>query len=101
MKLFYDKHIFFCTNLREDKNKVSWEAFNSSELRMYMKKKVKEVGIKGVRINSAGCLNRCKLGLILVAYPKGVWCKVKNKKDIDLLIEQFLLKDKIVNKLLV
>ena len=51
MKLFYDKHIFFCTNLREDKNKVSCGAFNSSELRMYMKKKVKELGIKGVRIN--------------------------------------------------
>ncbi|MAZ79986.1 MAG: 2Fe-2S ferredoxin [Gammaproteobacteria bacterium] len=101
MKLYYEKHIFFCTNLREDKNKVSCGAFNSAELRIYMKKKVKESGIKGVRINASGCLNRCKLGPILVAYPKGVWFKVKNKKDIDLLIEQFLYKDKIVNKLLV
>ena len=101
MKLYYEKHIFFCTNLRENKNKVSCGALNSLELRMYMKKKVKEAGIKGVRINASGCLNRCKLGPIMVVYPKGVWFKVKNKKDIDLLIEQFLLKDKIVNKLLV
>ena len=77
MKLYYEKHIFFCTNLREDKNKVSCGSFNSAELRMYMKKKVKEAGIKGV------------------------WFKIKNKRDIGLLIEQFLIKDKIVNKLLV
>ena len=68
---------------------------------MYMKKKVKEAGIKGVRINASGFLNRYKLEPILVAYPKGVLFKIKNKEDIDLLIEQFLLKDKIVNKLLV
>ena len=66
-----------------------------------MKKKVKEAEIKGVRINASGCLNRCKLGRIMVVYPQGAWFKVKNKKDIDLLIEQFLVKDKIVNKLLV
>lgn len=101
MKLFYDKHIFFCTNKREDKNKISCGAFNSAELRVYMKKKVKELGIKGVRINSSGCLNRCNLGPILVAYPQGNWFKIRNKKDIDLLIEQFLLKDKAVKKLLV
>ncbi|MDA9654833.1 hypothetical protein N9T15_00075 [Pelagibacteraceae bacterium] len=77
MKLYYEKHIFFCTNLREDKNKVSCGVYDSTELRMYMKKKVKEAGIKGV------------------------WFYIKNKRDIDLLIEQFLLKDKIVNKLLV
>tara|TARA_E500000331_G_C16860582_1_gene541788 strand:+ start:66 stop:371 length:306 start_codon:yes stop_codon:yes gene_type:complete len=101
MKLFYDKHIFFCTNLRKDKNKISCGAFNSAELRNYMKNKVKESGIKGVRINASGCLNRCKLGPVLVAYPKGAWFKIRNKKDIDLFIEQFLLKDKTVKKLLV
>ena len=76
MKLYYEKHIFFCTNLREDKNKICG-AFNSAELIMYMRKKVEETGIKGV------------------------WFKIKNKKNIDLLVEQFLYKDKIVNKLLV
>ena len=101
MKLFYDKHIFFCTNLRKDKNKISCGAFNSRELRIYMKKKVKELRIKGVRINASGCLNRCKLGPVLVAYPRGAWFKIRNKKDIDLFIEEFLLKDKIEKKLLV
>ena len=101
MKLYYEKHIFFCTNLRENKKKLSCGAFNSAELRMYMKKKVKELGIKGVRINASGCLNRCKLGPILVAYPKGVWFKIRNKKDVDLFVEQFLFKDKIDKKLLV
>ena len=101
MKLFYDKHIFFCTNLRKDNNKISCGLNNSAELRNYMKQKVKEAGIKGVRINASGCLNRCKLGPIMVSYPQGVWFKVKEKKDIDLLIEQFVIKNKLVNDLLV
>lgn len=101
MKLFYEKHIFFCTNLIEDKNKASCGSLNIAELRVYMKKKVKEKGIKGIRINSSGYLNRCNLDPVLVSYLQGVWFKVKNKKDIDLLIKQFLFKDKIVNKLLV
>ena len=91
----------FVPNIREDKNKISCGAFNSVELRIYMKKKVKELGIKGVRINASGCLNRCKLGPVLVAYPKGAWFKIRNKKDIDLFNEQYSLKDKTVKKLLV
>lgn len=101
MKLFYDKHIFFCTNLRKDPNKISCGTNNSLELRNYMKQKVKEAGIKGIRINASGCLNRCKLGPIMVSYPQGAWFKVKDKKDIDLLIEQFLIKNNIDNKFLV
>ena len=101
MKLFYKKHIFFCTNLRKDTNRASCGKLNSEELRAYMKKKTKELGIKGIRINSSGCLNRCKVGPVMVSYPQGIWFKVRNKKDIDLLIDQFLVKDTIVNKLLV
>ena len=100
MKLFYEKHIFFLTNLRDDPNKVSCGTKNILELRKYMKKKVKELVIKGVRINSECCLNRRKLGPIVGTCPQGDWGKVKDKKDIDLVIEQFLVRNKIVNKLL-
>ena len=94
MKLFYDKHIFFYFNLREDKNKISCGKHKSQELRDYMKKKVKELAIKKVRINSSGCLNRCKLGPVVVSYPEGNWYKITSKEDIDLFIEDLLIKRK-------
>ena len=101
MKLFYDRHIFFCTNLRADHKKASCGKHHSIELRNYMKKKVKELGLKKIRINSSGCLNRCKLGPILVSYPEGHWYKVSNKKEVDLIIEELLVRGNIVKKLLV
>jgi len=93
MKLFYEKHIFFCKNTRKDKNKISCGISDSSKLRNYMKKKV--------RINSSGCLNRCKLGPLLVSYPEGDWYRVSKKEEIDLLIEELLIKGNVVKKLLI
>ena len=95
MTLFYEKHIFFCTNLRKDKKKKSCGIYNSAELRNYMKKKVKELGIKKVRVNSAGCLNRCNLGPILVVYPEGKWYKVSKKEEIDALINELFINKKV------
>ena len=63
-------------------------------LRLYMKEKIKLLGVKGLRVNSSGCLNRCKKGPLMVIYPEGVWLKVTNKKDIDLIIEEHIKKDK-------
>jgi (2Fe-2S) ferredoxin len=100
MKSFYEKHIFFCTNFREGSNKMSCGKSGSKELRNYMKQKVKDLGIKRVRINSAGCLNRCKLGPLIVSYPEGNWYKVSEKVDVDLLIEELLVKKNVVKKLL-
>ena len=101
MKLFYEKHIFFCTNIRKDKKKISCGTHKSEELRNYMKNRVKELAIKKVRINSAGCLNRCKLGPIVVSYPEGKWYKISSKEEVDLFIEELLIKRKTSHKNLV
>ena len=101
MKLFYDKHIFFCTNYRKEEKKISCGRHNSEALRNYMKEKVKELAIKNVRINSSGCLNRCKLGPIVVSYPEGKWYKITNKEDVDLFIDELLIKRKAFKKNLI
>ena len=62
MSLFYDKHIFFCTNQRNDKKKKSCGSQNILKLRNYMKEKIKAAGLKSIRVNTSGCLNRCKKG---------------------------------------
>ena len=64
-----------------------------------MKEKIKEEGLKEVRVNSAGCLNRCKKGPLMVIYPKGVWLKFKNKSDIDLIIKACISEDKDIESL--
>ena len=48
-----------------------------------MKARAKELAIPGVRINNAGCLDRCELGPVLVIYPEGVWYKYQTQADID------------------
>tara|TARA_B100000949_G_C14068459_1_gene360809 strand:- start:136 stop:348 length:213 start_codon:yes stop_codon:yes gene_type:complete len=48
-----------------------------------MKAKAREMGLKRVRINSSGCLDRCELGPSVVVYPEGVWYRCETKEDVD------------------
>ena len=82
--LFYRAHIFCCTNRRPAGHPRGCCAERGSEeLRDYMKDQAKKLGLKDVRVNMAGCLDRCELGPCVVIYPEGVWYSVKNKADID------------------
>jgi (2Fe-2S) ferredoxin len=81
---YYDLHVFCCTNRRPDAHpRSSCAAKGSEEMRDYLKNKAKEAGVKGVRINSAGCLDRCELGPTMVIYPEGVWYGYKTEADLD------------------
>jgi (2Fe-2S) ferredoxin len=82
--LYYKAHIFCCTNQRPEGHKRGCCASKGSEgLRNYMKRRAKELGIQGVRVNGAGCLDRCEFGPCIVIYPEGVWYSPKNEADID------------------
>jgi len=48
-----------------------------------MKDRAKEMGLQNVRINAAGCLDRCELGPTVVIYPEGVWYRCETREDID------------------
>jgi len=68
-----------------------------------MKKRSKELGLvsKGeVRVNTAGCLNRCELGPVIVVYPDETWYTYVDKDDIDEIIEEHLLKGNKVKRLM-
>ena len=81
---FYDRHVFVCTNERPPAHpRGCCKARGSVELRDYMKARAKELGLKNVRINSAGCMERCELGPSLVIYPEGVWYRPQSREDID------------------
>jgi (2Fe-2S) ferredoxin len=82
--LHFDAHLFVCCNRRPDGHKRgSCAAKGSEELRDYMKARAKEFGLRGVRVNMSGCLDRCEHGPCVVIYPEGIWYKVASRDDVD------------------
>ncbi len=89
---YFDAHVFVCCNRRPDGHpRGSCAAKGSEKLRDYMKVRAKELGIAGVRINMAGCLDRCELGPCLVVYPEGVWYKIESTSDVDAVLAGHLV----------
>ena len=81
---FYDAHVFVCCNRRQDGHpRGSCAAQGSEKLRDYMKVRAKELGLKRVRVNQAGCLDRCEFGPTMVIYPEGVWYRPHSPADVD------------------
>ena len=90
--LFFDIHVFACTNRRPDGHRRgSCAARGSEKLRDYMKVRAKELGIERVRINTAGCLDRCELGPCIVIYPEGVWYRIGSTADVDRVLAAHLV----------
>ena len=103
---YYEHHVFFCTNAREpDANGMQRPCCagkNAVAIRDYAKKKVKALGLSGqgkVRINNAGCLDRCEEGPCVVIYPEGTWYTYIDEHDVDEIIESHLAKGTIVERL--
>jgi len=43
-----------------------------------------------VRVNKAGCLDRCEHGPVIVVYPEAVWYTYVDREDIDEIVESHL-----------
>ena len=99
---YYQRHIFFCTNEREDGSQ-SCQQCNARAMRDYAKKRCKELGVskgKGtVRVNIAGCLDRCGEGPVAVVYPEDVWYTYVDEEDIDEIISEHLVNGRVVKRL--
>jgi len=98
---YYERHVFFCTNLRED-GSACCQRFDALGMRDYMKQRSKELGLAGrggVRINTAGCLDRCEEGPVIVVYPEGVWYTYVDREDLDEIIQEHLQNGRVVERL--
>jgi (2Fe-2S) ferredoxin len=94
-------HVFFCTNQREG-GEMCCNNHGAADVRDYMKKRVKELGDKipdRVRINTAGCLDRCDKGPVIVVYPEATWYTYVDREDVDEIIESHLIGGKPVHRL--
>jgi (2Fe-2S) ferredoxin len=52
-----------------------------------------------VRINMAGCLERCEEGPVLVVYPQEIWYTYVDEEDIDEIISEHIQNGRIVERL--
>jgi (2Fe-2S) ferredoxin len=98
---YYSHHVFFCLN-RRDEGRECCAQRDAERLQAYAKERVKQLGLAGsgkVRINKAGCLDRCEQGPVVVVYPEGVWYTYVDEKDIDEIIDSHLADGKPVERL--
>jgi (2Fe-2S) ferredoxin len=98
---FYKHHVFMCLNKREAPENCC-ACHNSEAMQSYAKKRIKALGLNGegkIRINQAGCLDRCEEGPVMVVYPEEIWYTYIDEKDIDEIIDEHLVKGNVVERL--
>ena len=99
---YYQRHIFFCLNERP-KGEDSCARLHAKSGFDHCKSRIKEAqlaGPGGVRVNKAGCLDRCAGGPVAVVYPEGVWYSFLDNDDIDEIVDVHLKNGRVVERLL-
>ncbi|MBB70984.1 MAG: 2Fe-2S ferredoxin [Legionellales bacterium] len=99
---YYQKHLFFCTNHR-DNGKACCAANDATSMRTFAQLYLRDQGLIGpgkYRTSTAGCLGRCAEGPILVIYPEGVWYTYSSQADVQLILDEHVIKGQIVPHLL-
>jgi|TARA_B110000261_G_scaffold6573_1_gene6712 (2Fe-2S) ferredoxin len=101
MPLFYDIHVFCCVNERPPKHRRGCCSGKSALLLCdYMCRRTMAMGLREIRVNRAGCLNRCEMGPVMVIYPEGIWYSYATEKDIDEIVRSHIIGGKKVERLL-
>ena len=99
---YYRHHVFFCLNQRAN-GEACCASHQAEAAFERCKSQVKAAGLAGpgkVRVNRAGCLDRCAGGPVAVVYPEGTWYSYVDISDIDEIVESHLKKGQVVERLL-
>ena len=99
---YYKHHLFFCLNERTNgeaccASQGAQAAFDHCKTRV---KAEDLAGPGGVRVNKAGCLDRCAGGPVAVVYPEGTWYTYVDASDIDEIVDVPLKQGRVVERLL-
>lgn len=99
---YYQRHIFFCLNQRVN-GQACCADHRAQQAFDRCKAQVKELGLAGpgkVRVNKAGCLDRCAGGPVAVVYPEAVWYTFVDESDVDEIVTSHLRDGVVVERLL-
>ncbi|MBI2901270.1 MAG: hypothetical protein HYY17_13890 [Planctomycetes bacterium] len=89
----FEKHVFVCQNERKpDDPRGCCLAKGSAGILDRLKGELHKRGLhRRIRINKAGCLDQCALGVSIVVYPEAVWYGRVTLADVDEIIEKHLV----------
>ena len=97
----FKHHVFFCCNQRPE-GESCCNALGATEMLTYAKDRISQLKMKGegkVRINKAGCMDRCDQGPVMVVYPAAVWYTYVDKEDVEEIIQEHLIHGRVVERL--
>ncbi len=98
---YYERHLFFCLNQRSG-GEACCADHDAQAAFDHCKARVKDEGLAGpgkVRVNKAGCLDRCAGGPVAVVYPEAVWYTYVDRNDLDEIVDSHLKHGRIVERL--
>lgn len=99
---YYQRHIFFCLNQRANGESCCAQ-HDAQAAADHCKARIKQLGKAGpggVRVNKAGCLDRCAGGPVAVVYPEAVWYTFVDQADIDEIVDRHLVGGEPVQRLM-
>jgi len=81
-------HVFVCGSFRVAGDpKGICHRKDSGSLVQYLETEVSDRGLDGVTVSSAGCLNLCEHGPVVVVYPEGHWYGKMDEERIDQMLD--------------
>jgi (2Fe-2S) ferredoxin len=98
---YYDLHLFCCVNERPVGHpRGCCKEKGAEKLRNYLKARAKELGLAGVRVNQALCLDRCELGPTMVIYPEGIWYSYASIAEAEEILQTHVIAGRRVTRLM-
>jgi (2Fe-2S) ferredoxin len=99
--MIYDKHIFICINQRaEGANRKSCGEAHGMQIVDAFKTRLKELKLPlKIRAQKSGCLDICDFGQTLVIYPEGVFYVGVELNDVEEIIQEHIINNRIVERL--
>ena len=96
----YDKHVFVCVNSRDDLKRASCSQ-EGHDLRIAIIQELAASSFDGIniRINKSGCLDKCRLGPVIVIYPQGFWYYNVSLSDVPEIVNKSIVEDIYIERL--
>ena len=95
----YKKHVFICTNQRNDGRGCCGEERGMALVQEF-KKQIKDLNLNTeIRAQRAGCFDVCDFGPAVVVYPEGVFYGHVALTDVSSIVKEHLIDNKPVERL--